>query len=69
VEYNEIYEEYLDDPTIKERTYTFEYMRIANDVPFPDNGLVINYDNISGSISGFNLYWYDTEQRFQPLLV
>lgn len=61
VEYNEIYEEYLDDPTIKERTYTFEYMRIANDVPFPDNGLVIKYDNISGSISGFNLYWYDTE--------
>jgi hypothetical protein len=41
--------------------YNFTYTRIANGVPFPDNGVYINYDNLTGIISSFNLNWYTTE--------
>lgn len=41
--------------------YSFNYTRIANGVPFPDNGVYINYDNLSGSITSFNLNWYTAE--------
>jgi hypothetical protein len=39
-------------------SYSFTYTRIANGVPFPDNGVYINYDNLSGTITSFNLNWY-----------
>lgn len=38
--------------------YSFNYTRIANGVHFPDNGVYINYDNLSGTINSFNLNWY-----------
>jgi len=38
--------------------YSFRYTRIANGVPFPNNGVYINYDNLSGTITSFNLDWY-----------
>jgi len=41
--------------------YNFTFTRIANGVPFPDNGVYINYDNLSGTITSFNLNWYTTE--------
>jgi hypothetical protein len=40
--------------------YSFVYYRMANGIPFPDNGITINYDNMSGKITGFNMNWFNT---------
>lgn len=39
--------------------YNFTYARLVNGVPFPENGITIGYDNLTGTISSFNLNWYD----------
>lgn len=40
-------------------TYNFIYSRIVNGIIFPDNGLNVTYDNVSGTITGFNLTWFN----------
>jgi len=40
-------------------TYNFIYSRIVNGIAFPDNGLNVTYDNVSGTITGFNLTWFN----------
>lgn len=40
--------------------YSFVYYRMVNGIPFPDNGITINYDNMSGKITGFNMNWFNT---------
>ncbi len=41
--------------------YSFTYSRIANGIPFPDNGVYVNYDNLSETINSFNLNWYTVD--------
>lgn len=41
--------------------YNFTYTRTAKGVPFSDNGVNINYDNLSGTITSFNLNWYSID--------
>lgn len=45
--------------TIANANYSFVYSRLVNGIAFPDNGININYDNLSGTIIGFNLNWYN----------
>ena len=42
----------------KSASYNFVYSRLVNGVLFPDNGVNVSYDNISGTINGFNLNWF-----------
>ena len=60
VEYNELaVDENVILPIDKlQNNYNFTYTRIINGVPFPDNGIHISYDNLSGTINSFNLNWY-----------
>ena len=48
-----------DNGGIKNANFNFVYSRLVNGIAFPDNGININYDNISGMIIGFNLNWYN----------
>jgi len=38
----------------------FKYNRLANGIEFPDNGVTINYDTVNGTITNFNLIWFET---------
>ena len=40
-------------------SFNFIYSRIVNGIAFPDNGLNVTYDNINGTITGFNLTWFN----------
>lgn len=40
-------------------SFSFIYNRSVNGIPFPDNGVHINYDNVTGTITGFNLNWFN----------
>lgn len=40
-------------------SYSFVYSRIVNGIPFPDNGINVTYDNVSGTITGFSLTWFN----------
>lgn len=62
LEYDKISnEEYLTDKTTPVYSYNIRYTRLADGVPFPDNGASFNYDNQTGEISSFNLSWFDVE--------
>lgn len=52
-------ESYLSDSE-QNTNYSFVYYRMVNGIPFPDNGITINYDNMSGKISGFSMNWFNT---------
>ncbi len=39
--------------------FNFIYSRIVNGIAFPDNGLNVTYDNISGTITNFSLNWFN----------
>lgn len=52
-------ESYLSD-SAQSSYYSFAYYRMVNGIPFPDNGITISYDNMSGKITGFNLNWFNT---------
>lgn len=41
-------------------TQTFSYHRVVNSVDFPDNGITVNVDPISGKVIGFDLNWSET---------
>ena len=36
------------------------YSRLVDKVPFPDNGVSITYDNLTGEITSFNLNWFNS---------
>lgn len=58
LEYNELSSEnrvYDND-----KRFYFSYSRLVDEVPFPDNGVSITYDNLTGRITSFNLNWYSS---------
>lgn len=60
VEYDKLTSESNNnDNGAKNANYNFVYSRLANGIAFPDNGININYDNVSGMIIGFNLNWFN----------
>ncbi len=61
LEYNSINEEYLTDKTVPNNSYNIVYTRLVDGVPFPDNGVGINYDNLNGTISSFSLNWFNID--------
>jgi predicted small secreted protein len=42
-------------------SYAFSYTRKVNDVLFPDNGIYVLFDAITGNIISYRLTWYDIE--------
>ncbi len=61
LEYDKISsEEYLTDSTLSD-SYNLRYTRLANGVPFPENGASFSYDNLNGEITGFDLSWFNIE--------
>lgn len=50
-------ESYLNDST--NTSFNFVYSRLVNGTAFPDNGLNMTYDNVSGTITNFNLSWFN----------
>jgi hypothetical protein len=45
----------------KPQNFYLIYNRIVNGIAFPDNGLNINYDAVSGIITNFNLNWFNVD--------
>jgi len=54
-------EEYLTDKTVPAESYNIKYTRLVNGIPFPDNGVSFNYNNLTGTITSFNLDWYNID--------
>lgn len=59
LEYDSLASESNYNGRVPYQNYSFTYARLVNGVPFPDNGVNINYDNMTGTISSFNLNWYN----------
>lgn len=59
MEYDKLASESYIDINVKNADYSFVYSRLVNGIAYPDNGVNINYDNVSGTIIGFNLNWYN----------
>lgn len=51
-------ESYLSD-TEQNMYYSFVYYRLVNGIPFPDNGITVNYDNTKGAVNGFSMNWFN----------
>ncbi|NLD48195.1 MAG: peptidase M4, partial [Clostridiaceae bacterium] len=65
LKYNEIeYEEANNDIVMPDeegeapKTYSFSYVRKVDGIPFPDNGINVLYDAVSGKVISYNLNWY-----------
>jgi len=41
--------------------YSFRYTRMANGVPFENNGITVEFNAVTGKITSYNLEWYDVE--------
>ncbi|HOQ06844.1 MAG TPA: S-layer homology domain-containing protein [Clostridiales bacterium] len=61
MEYNKINEEYAENLDENQKSYIISYTRLADGVPFPDNGVTISYDNLKGKIASFSLSWFNAE--------
>ena len=44
-----------------ENSQTFSYHRVANGVDFPDNGMNVNVDPVSGAVTSYDLNWSELE--------
>lgn len=44
---------------INERSYYFYYVRVANGVPYPENGINMAVDAMTGDVQSFGYNWYD----------
>ena len=42
---------------VYDRVYYFNYYRIENGVPFYQNNVYVNVDNMTGEVQSFNCYW------------
>lgn len=42
------------------RAYSFNYVRLVNDIPYLDNGFSITVDSQTGEIINYTLNWWDT---------
>jgi hypothetical protein len=43
------------------RSYDYKYNRMVSGVAFPDNGITIGYDAVTGKMTSLNLEWFNTE--------
>ncbi len=41
------------------RAYTFNWVRLAKDIPFPDNGFYLVVDSATGEITSYRMTWWD----------
>lgn len=61
-EYDEVSAEPVKLPENQEpKFYSFKYVRKVNDVLFPDNGITVGINAVTGKIVNYNLDWYDVE--------
>jgi len=53
----------LIDPGVKPqpRSYNFNWVRLAKDIPFPDNGFNLVVDSATGEITSYRMTWWDVE--------
>lgn len=58
-EYDKLTSENYMSGSEQNKFYSFVYYRMVNGIPFPDNGITVNYDNTNGIISGFNMNWFN----------
>ncbi|MEW5952484.1 MAG: YcdB/YcdC domain-containing protein [Bacillota bacterium] len=43
------------------RAYGFNYARLVNEIPFPDNGFNVTINSTTGEITSYNLRWWNTD--------
>ncbi|HOM03569.1 MAG TPA: S-layer homology domain-containing protein [Acetivibrio sp.] len=61
-EYNKPADEEIAYPENEQPTYyEFSYIRMVDGVPFPDNGIRVGFDAVTGKIQSYSLEWYDVE--------
>ncbi len=60
IEYDKLTSESNIPGSDQNTNYSFVYYRMANGIPFPDNGINISYDNTNGMINGFSINWFNT---------
>jgi len=58
-EYDKLTSENYMSGSDQNTNYSFVYYRMVNGIPFPDNGIALNYDNTSGVITSFSINWFN----------
>ncbi len=43
------------------QSYSFKYNRLVNGIAFPDNGITVEYDAVSGKVSSLSVNWFNAE--------
>lgn len=51
---------------INDTSYQFNYIREEKGIPFPENGIHVSVDRITGEVQSFNCNWYDEIQFPDP---
>lgn len=44
---------------IADRSYQYVFVRLENGIPYPENGINVNVDSMSGEVRNFNYSWYE----------
>lgn len=52
--------------TIADRSYSFNYIRTENGVPFPENSINVSVNGMTGEIENYNYNWYEKSVFPQP---
>lgn len=52
-----MYVESNEPLNVYDRVYYFNYYRIENGIPFYQNNVYVNVDNMTGEVQSFNCYW------------
>ncbi len=45
----------------QEKIHSFSYSRKVNGILFPSNRLMVDFDAVSGEVTGFSMNWFETE--------
>lgn len=57
----EYYHLVLKEGITQPRSYSFNWVRLAKGVKFPDNGFNVVVDSATGEITGYRMTWWDVE--------
>ncbi|HHY92329.1 MAG TPA: S-layer homology domain-containing protein, partial [Firmicutes bacterium] len=49
----------LEKKPVKPRSYSFQWVRQVNAVPFPQQGFWVSVDAVTGEITSYRMNWYD----------
>lgn len=49
---------YLIDGSQQPRAFEFNYSRLVNNIPFPDNGFNVVVDAVTGDVTGYQMNWW-----------